>query len=171
MSVRVRAFLPVSFAIAFVLVLAGSPAHAAMSTGMRLGAVAASIVSDVGDTPGPIVAARVDLSTQTMQIYVGDDLVHVFPVSTARAGYVTPVGDYQAEWIAPRWRSRKYNMAPMPWAVFFHNGYAIHGTTEVSRLGKPASHGCVRLHPDNAKIFFQLVQASGLDSTRISIVR
>jgi lipoprotein-anchoring transpeptidase ErfK/SrfK len=69
------------------------------------------------------------------------------------------------------WRSRKYNNAPMPWAIFFHGGYAIHGTTDLRNLGRPASHGCVRLHPANAKAFFALVQKSGKDNTTISIVR
>jgi len=59
----------------------------------------------------------------------------------------------------------------MPWSVFFYKGYAIHGTTEIKRLGRPASHGCVRLHPDNAKVFFELVKSKGLDSTLISVVR
>jgi len=55
--------------------------------------------------------------------------------------------------------------------VFFHGGYAIHGTTDIRRLGKPASHGCVRLHPDNAKIFFQMVKDFGMENTLITVVR
>ncbi len=58
----------------------------------------------------------------------------------------------------------------MPWSVFFYKGYAIHGTTEISQLGRPASHGCVRLHPDNARIFYDLVNAYGKANTRISVV-
>ncbi|MCR4282553.1 MAG: L,D-transpeptidase [Bauldia sp.] len=117
------------------------------------------------------MVARIDLSDQTMTIYVEERLAYVFKVSTARKGYITPVGFYQAEWLSPRHRSRKYDNAPMPWSVFFHQGWAIHGTTDIKRLGKPASHGCVRLHPDNAKIFFQLVKEAGLDRTLISVVR
>ena len=59
----------------------------------------------------------------------------------------------------------------MPWSVFFHGGYAVHGTTAVRRLGRPASHGCVRLHPANAKIFYKLVQQNGKENTLVSIVR
>jgi lipoprotein-anchoring transpeptidase ErfK/SrfK len=58
----------------------------------------------------------------------------------------------------------------MPWAVFFHGGYAVHGTTEIRKLGKPASHGCVRLHPDNAKAFFSLVKDAGLTQSQIVVV-
>lgn len=117
------------------------------------------------------VVARIDLSEQQMYVYVDDQFAYQWPVSTARARYVTPLGFYQAEWLSRYHRSRKYDWAPMPWSVFFHKGYAIHGTTEVKRLGRPASHGCVRLHPDNAKIFFNLVKERGLEATLISVVR
>jgi lipoprotein-anchoring transpeptidase ErfK/SrfK len=61
------------------------------------------------------------------------------------------------------------NNSPMPYSVFFYKGYAIHGTTELHRLGGPASHGCVRLHPSNAAPLFALVQGLGAGRTRISI--
>jgi len=56
----------------------------------------------------------------------------------------------------------------MPWAdaIFFYYGFAIHG---ISRLGGPASHGCVRLHPSNAATLFSLVQHSGPRNTAIEI--
>jgi lipoprotein-anchoring transpeptidase ErfK/SrfK len=117
------------------------------------------------------VVARIDLSEQQMYVYVDDQFAYQWPVSTARARYVTPLGFYSAEWLSRYHRSRKYDWAPMPYSVFFHKGYAIHGTTEIKRLGTPASHGCVRLHPENAKIFFNLVKERGLEATLISVVR
>jgi hypothetical protein len=60
-------------------------------------------------------------------------------------------------------------MTPMPWAVFFHRGYAVHGTMEAYNLGHAASHGCVRLRPDNASILFSLVRREGTRNTRIVI--
>jgi lipoprotein-anchoring transpeptidase ErfK/SrfK len=65
--------------------------------------------------------------------------------------------------------SRKYYYAPMPHAIFFYHGFAIHGTNDISRLGGPASHGCVRLHPSNAAPLFSLVQHSGPRNTTIEI--
>jgi lipoprotein-anchoring transpeptidase ErfK/SrfK len=123
------------------------------------------------DPPLPVMVARIDLSDQTMNVYLEDQLTYTFLVSTARGGYITPVGRYKAEWLSPRHRSRRYDNAPMPWAVFFHGGYAVHGTTEIRRLGRPASHGCVRLHPDNAKMFFSLVKQVGMENTLITVVR
>jgi lipoprotein-anchoring transpeptidase ErfK/SrfK len=132
---------------------------------------AATALGVEADPPLPVMVARIDLSDQTMNVYVDDQLTYTFKVSTARGGHITPVGRYKAEWLSPRHRSRKYDNAPMPWAVFFHGGYAVHGTTEIKRLGRPASHGCVRLHPDNAKHFFSLVKEVGMGNTLITVVR
>ena len=56
----------------------------------------------------------------------------------------------------------------MPHAVFFtKDGHAVHGTLEVKRLGKPASHGCVRLSPENAATLYALVEKTGLKNTQV----
>jgi len=151
--------------------VAALPASAEMSPLMRLASLDASNVTTAGEQKGESVVARIDLSDQKMYVYVGETLTNTFPVSTGKPGYGTPAGRYSALWTAAFWRSKKYNNAPMPWAVFFHGGYAVHGTTDVRRLGRPASHGCVRLLPANAKIFYSLVRKAGLDNTLITIVR
>ena len=69
------------------------------------------------------------------------------------------------------WYSRKYDMSPMPHSIFFNGGYAIHGTNYIKSLGKPASHGCVRLHPDNAATLFSLVRASGMANTQVVVTQ
>ena len=61
--------------------------------------------------------------------------------------------------MARRYFSRKYYNSPMPHAIFFYRGFAIHGTNDIARLGGPASHGCVRLHPSHAAALFALVAA------------
>jgi lipoprotein-anchoring transpeptidase ErfK/SrfK len=174
-SRRARIFLRdglVAVAFFSAAALANMPAGAEMAEPMRMASLDLPGVADnTAEAPGPQVVARIDLSDQTMHVYIGEKLTHVFPISSGRKGYGTPVGRYQATWIHPKWRSRKYNMAPMPWSVFFHGGYAVHGTNELRRLGRPASHGCVRLDPKNAKTFYKLVDASGLENTLISIVR
>ena len=111
--------------------------------------------------PEKPIIAKIDISEQRMNVYVNGLITHSWKVSTARQGYYTPRGEYAPYRMHTMWRSRKYNNAPMPYAVFFHKGWAIHGTTSIARLGRPASHGCVRLHPDNAKILFKLIKAAG----------
>ena len=104
------------------------------------------------------VVARVSTSRQAMQVYVDGTLAYVWPVSTARPGYFTPAGHYRVRRMERMWYSRKYDMSPMPHALFFRGGYAIHGTYAVGHLGRPASHGCIRLSPAHARILFGLVQ-------------
>src|SRR5208283_4045042 len=100
------------------------------------------------------VRVRIDRASQTMAVIVDGIHRYTWPVSTARPGYRTPTGVFHPQWMAARWFSHIYYNAPMPHAIFFRGGFAIHGSYEISRLGGPASHGCVRLHPAAAAILF-----------------
>ncbi len=117
------------------------------------------------------LVAKISLSQQEMTVSQNGIVRYRWKVSTARKGYVTPQGSWSAKWLSKNHRSRKYDNAPMPYAVFFNGGYAVHATFDLKRLGRPASHGCVRLHPDNAAEFFALTRQAGLDNTRIVIAR
>ena len=104
------------------------------------------------------IVITVDKTSQRLTVAVDGFNRYDFPVSTARIGYRTPNGTYRPERLALKWFSRKYDWSPMPHSIFFHGGYAIHGSYEISHLGRPASHGCIRLHPDNATTLYNLVQ-------------
>ncbi len=106
------------------------------------------------------VHIHIDLSSQTMHVDSARG-VYSWPVSTARAGYVTPRGYYSATSLQRMHYSRKYDNSPMPYSIFFRGGYAIHSSYATGALGRPASHGCVRLAPGNAAVLYQLVQAEG----------
>lgn len=114
------------------------------------------------------LVANIDISSQTMTVRYGA-AVYRWSVSTARKGYVTPRGSYRPQRTERMWYSRKYDMSPMPHSVFFRGGYAIHGTGAVKSLGRPASHGCVRLHPSNAAAFYSMVKQAGFRNTRIVV--
>ncbi len=115
--------------------------------------------------------AQVDLSRQEMVVTHRGQVKYRWKVSTGRGSYRTPTGSYNPKWLSKYHKSRKYNNAPMPFAIFFRGGYAVHGTNEISRLGRPASHGCVRLDPKNAATLFALVEREGFDNTRIIITQ
>lgn len=115
------------------------------------------------------LVAEVDIGTQTMTVSQDGVTKYHWKVSTARGGYVTPTGSWSAKWLSRDHRSKKYDNAPMPYAVFFNGGYAVHATYDVKRLGRPASHGCVRLLPQNAATFFSMTREAGLHNTRIVI--
>jgi lipoprotein-anchoring transpeptidase ErfK/SrfK len=117
------------------------------------------------------IVAKIDLSDQRMRVYINGFPRHSWPVSTARRGYRTPVGTFRPGRMHKRYFSKKYHGAPMPFSVFFYGGYAIHGTDQIKNLGRPASHGCVRLHPDNAARLFSLIQQNGKGNTRIIVTR
>jgi len=122
---------------------------------------------------GPVAAERleivIDKSEQSMRVELDGRIVGDWPVSTARAGKVTPVGLFAPVTLKEMHYSTLYNNAPMPWSVFFYGNYAIHGTDQVDKLGSPASAGCVRLHPDNAEVLFGLIRDVGELETRIAI--
>ncbi len=132
-----------------------------------LGLVAALLAP--GAAVADRVVARVSISTQTMMVYHEGRHLFTWAVSTAKEGKITPTGVFGAEALSKNHRSRLYNNAPMPFAIFYDGDYAIHGTDQIKRLGKPASHGCVRLHPDNAAILFQMVRAEGMKNMRVEI--
>jgi L,D-transpeptidase-like protein len=111
----------------------------------------------------------VDKSTQQMTVSVDGMPRYRWTVSTGRAGYGTPNGTYRPQRLARTWFSKKYYNSPMPHSIFFYGGYAIHGSYEINRLGGPASHGCIRLHPANATTLFALVQQEGMASTTIRV--
>ena len=113
--------------------------------------------------------ARVDISSQTMTVSRHGHVIYTWRVSTARKGYITPRGTYRPQRLHRMWYSRKYEMSPMPWSVFYHGCYAIHGTNAVKHLVRPASQACVRLRTANAAIFYALVQEVGRKNTRIIV--
>ena len=104
------------------------------------------------------IVVTVDKSAQRLSVTVDGAPRYQWPVSTARMGYRTPNGSYKPQRLERKWFSRKYDWSPMPYSIFFNEGYAIHGSYEISHLGRPASHGCIRLHPDNAALLFALVK-------------
>jgi len=114
------------------------------------------------------VEVRVDKASQRMFVSVDGEMRHFWTVSTGLGGGPHD-GSYRPQRLERKWHSRKYNMAPMPYSIFFDGNYAIHGTTHVRQLGRRASKGCVRLHPQNAAVLFALVQKHGAANTRIVI--
>jgi lipoprotein-anchoring transpeptidase ErfK/SrfK len=114
------------------------------------------------------VLVYIDKTHQQMTVSLDGTERYRWPVSTGRAGYSTPSGTYTATSMNEIWYSKEFDNAPMPHAIFFiKDGHAIHGTYEVGNLGKPVSHGCVRISPQNAAILYELVRENGLENTKV----
>lgn len=116
------------------------------------------------------VNITIDISDQTMYVDTDFGVQDVYPVSTGRKGYKTPSGDFRPYHMAKMHYSRKYDNAPMPNSIFFHGGYAIHATYDIKNIGRPASHGCVRLLPEHAVRLYSMVKEAGMKNTSITIV-
>lgn len=117
----------------------------------------------------PTLIAKINLTTQQMTVSSNGRELHSWRISSGRRGYETPPGTFKPNWLVRRWYSRQYRGAPMPYAVFFNRGIATHGTKSVGMLGRPASHGCIRLRTANARTFYNLVQSHGKSRTQILV--
>lgn len=124
------------------------------------------------------VYLAVSKAKQRARIYVNGVLEHEVLVSTGAPGHETPNFDTHPDGrIYDRYTSRKFpggdysGLGNMPYAVFIRGGFAVHGTAKSNwpKLGRKASHGCVRMHPDNGYIFNRLVREYGVRQTWITI--
>jgi TonB family protein len=120
------------------------------------------------ESPASKILVVIDKSTQEMKVFVDNVERYTWKVSTGLPGYETPSGTYPARSMNKIWYSKQWDDAPMPHAIFFtKKGHAIHGTDETKKLGRLASHGCVRLAPKNARTLFALIKEKGLKDTQI----
>lgn len=122
--------------------------------------------------------ADVDKGAQRLYLYIDGVLTYTWKTSTGKPGYSTPNFDRHPDGrIYDRYTSSKYpdgdynGLGNMPYAVFISGGYAIHGTTRGNwpKLGHVASHGCIRLHPDNGQIFNVLVRRNGIKNVWVTV--
>src|SRR5437868_7219257 len=126
---------------------------------VRLLLAAAIFISALALSPAHAsVVVQINKSSQRMAVSVDGASRYNWPVSTGRNGYGTPSGVFHPQTMARHWFSKRYYNSPMPHSIFFYYGFAIHGTYDIHRLGGPASHGCVRLHPSHAATLYMLVE-------------
>jgi hypothetical protein len=141
------------------------PARFSLCASLATVALATLLASAAGAN----VLIQVDKSTQEMTVSVDGVPRYHFTVSTGVPGYGTPSGTFHPVRMERTWFSKEYYNSPMPHSIFFHSGFAIHGSYEINQLGGPASHGCIRLHPDNAATLYALVQQQGMAATTIVV--
>jgi lipoprotein-anchoring transpeptidase ErfK/SrfK len=119
--------------------------------------------------PEPTLRINIDVSSQSMLVTANGNKVASYKVSTARAGYWTPRGHWRVQRMARVHYSKQFNNYPLPHAIFFVGGVAIHATKGVHRLGSPASHGCVRLAPGDAARLYAMVASHGMKKTLVTV--
>ena len=158
-------------ALAFGLLALGFAAATTNSTATRAEPKSASArpESNPGtNKAGSTIHINIDKTTQKMTVFLDGIEKYSWPVSTGKAGYSTPSGAYTATSMNEIWYSKQWDNSPMPHSIFFiKDGHAIHGSYEVKNLGRPVSHGCVRISPENAAKLYALVQENGLENTQV----
>jgi hypothetical protein len=105
---------------------------------------------------------HIDLSEQTLVVYVGDAPRFATLVSTGEEGFETPAGlfEIRRKYIADTMANigdgndERYSIEDVPWTQYFDGSIALHGAFWHSRFGLPRSHGCVNLAPRDARVVF-----------------
>lgn len=127
----------------------------------RLFAALAAAVLFTAAPAGAAVRVRIDLAAQRLEAVTPQGETVNWKISSGRRGYETPTGTYSVMRMEADHHSDEYDQAPMPYAIFFSpRGLAIHGSYERG-LGRPLSHGCVRLAVPNARQLFDWVEKHG----------
>ncbi len=116
------------------------------------------------------VSVVISKVSQRMSVTVDGEKKYEWLVSTGGAGYDTPTGTFHPFRLEKEHFSKEWDDAPMPYSMFFTGeGHAIHGSYHIARLGTRASHGCVRLAPQNAATLFALVEKAGYKNSTFQI--
>jgi lipoprotein-anchoring transpeptidase ErfK/SrfK len=146
-----------------------TPSTKTASTGAKADPEPAQPESNPGTKKaGSAIVINIDKTKQEMAVFLDGIEKYHWPVSTARAAYSTPSGTYTATSMNEIWYSKQWDNSPMPHSIFFmKDGHAVHGSYEVKTLGKPVSHGCVRISPENATTLYALVKENGLENTQV----
>jgi lipoprotein-anchoring transpeptidase ErfK/SrfK len=140
----------------------------ANSTAARAETKSARTSNSATKKTGSAVLINIDKTKQKMAIFLAGLEKYEWPISTGRTGYSTPSGAYTATSMNEIWYSKQWDNAPMPHSIFFiKDGHAIHGSYDLKNLGKPVSHGCVRISPENAAKLYALVDENGLENTKV----
>ncbi|MCZ6806245.1 MAG: L,D-transpeptidase, partial [Deltaproteobacteria bacterium] len=101
---------------------------------------------------------HVDLSDQTLVAYEDDKPVYATVVSSGKEGYEPPTGTFQVQqkYISTTMNATDpidgfYEVEEVPWTLYYHGGYALHGAYWHTDFGKVRSHGCTNIPPVDAR--------------------
>ncbi len=125
-----------------------------------------------------IVPARItdgiaiNLTERGLYLYRDGSPIHYFPVAIGMQGWETPTGEFtiankarNPTWFPPSWAVQEEPVPPGPenplgdrWMGLSAKGYGLHATNRPSTVGRYASHGCMRMYPEQARQLFDLVK-------------
>ena len=111
---------------------------------------------------------HVDLSEQTLVAYEGDKPVYATLISSGKEGYEPPTGlfEVQQKYISTTMNATDpidgfYEVEEVPWTLYYHGGFALHGAYWHTDFGKVRSHGCTNIAPVDARLALLLERTRG----------
>ena len=140
-------------------------------SGLAATFLAASVFGYVAPAQAASLRATVDLSQQRMYVSINGKRKYSWRVSTGKRGWETKPGSYTPFAQREKFYSKKWKMS-LPYLTWIgQDGTAIHGTYMSKKLGRTASHGCIRLSISNARKFYRLVERFGFWGTEVIVRR
>ncbi|MGB5194033.1 MAG: L,D-transpeptidase [Polyangiales bacterium] len=101
---------------------------------------------------------HVNLPEQTLVAYEGAKPVYATVISSGKEGYEPPTGlfEVQQKYISTTMNATDpidgfYEVEEVPWTLYYHGGYALHGAYWHTDFGKVRSHGCTNIAPVDAR--------------------
>jgi L,D-transpeptidase ErfK/SrfK len=124
----------------------------------------------------------INIPQRTLFVARGNGVEGAFPVAVGRRDWPSPIGTFEVgvKEIDPTWdvpisiqremaeagRAVLKTVLPGPdnplgdrWLGLKEMGVGIHGTNQPTSVFRATTHGCIRLHPDDARVLFELVEA------------
>jgi lipoprotein-anchoring transpeptidase ErfK/SrfK len=143
--------------------------------------LAAAAIACAAASAAPLQAqirVDVDLSERQLVVLDGEDVVRSFPIAIGQEGHETPRGSFEIDriiwnpdWIPPdsEWAEDLERKEPgepgnpMQAAklYFKYPAYYIHGTNQSDSIGEAASHGCIRMYPEDVNTLAEIIQRAG----------
>jgi len=124
----------------------------------RKGARIARAIERPSTVPDGVKWVHVDLSEQTLVAYEDEAPVYATVISSGKEGYEPPTGTFQVQqkYISTTMNATDpidgfYEVEEVPWTLYYHRGYALHGAYWHTDFGKVRSHGCTNVAPVDAR--------------------
>jgi LysM repeat protein len=143
-----------------LLVDNGLPNGRFIFAGQRLRVRPAPAESALGLVAAPVGGAKwveVNLSEQTLTAWQGDVAVMHTSISSGRSNTPTVTGRFTIgnKYKAQRMTGPGYDLPNVPWVMYFHGAYAIHGAYWHNNFGVPMSHGCVNMRSHESQMLYE----------------
>lgn len=128
--------------------------------GQRLRVRAAPQQSTLSLVAAPAAGKRwieINLSDQTLTAWQGDVAVMYTSISSGKASTPTITGRFAIgnKYPAQRMTGPDYDLPNVPWVMYFHGAFAIHGAYWHVNFGTPISHGCINMRIPEAEMLYE----------------